>query len=344
MLEPNRRTFYATTSERQAREFARVKLNEFLARSPKVRQFLLNKASYDVKDSLFDKNFANGSGITISYMKDNADRTRGYSADNLMLDEIQDMDPNEIPVVLEILSASLNPRKLFAGTPKTIDNPIEVMWQRSTQHEIFFKCTGCNAWNDIGYKNVGLKGPICAKCGKPLDMSNFVILPTTQEPDKAIYLGVRVPQPALKLHWGFEKKWKDILIKKEEYDEAKFNNEVLGISFSKGQRFITEEDILMCCTDADFVFPPTEDKMRMFGNVAMGIDWSGGGIDFSSKTVLAVYADLRIGPNTADTQLQLLYYHVFPQQDPMKTIREIKKCCRCFHSCQVGFLNFKLLS
>ena len=338
MLQPNERTFYATTSEKQAREFARVKLNEFLARSPLVRGYLLNKHSYDVKDSLFDKNFANGSGLTISYMRDNADRTRGYSADTLMLDEIQDMDPNEIPVALEILSASLNPKKLFAGTPKTIDNPIEIMWQRSTQHEIFFKCPGCNSWNDIGYKNIGKKGPICSKCGHLLDMETFAIVPTAPEPDKAFYLGARVPQPALKLHYGFETKWKDLLQKYEEYDEAKFNNEVLGISFSKGTRFITEEDILSCSRPGLHLItnPDKQTLRRSFQTIVAGIDWSGGGIDFSSKTVLTIYGELRGDASFRGRgKLQLLFYKIYPQQDPLITIKDIKR--------QIALYNVQLI-
>ena len=339
MLEPNRRTFYATTSERQAREFARVKLNEFLARSPKAREFLLNKKSYDVKDSLFDKNFANGSGITISYMKDNADRTRGYSADNLMLDEIQDMDPNEIPVALEILSASLTPRKLFAGTPKTVDNPIEVMWQRSTQHEIFFKCSGCGSWNDLGYKNIGKVGPICAKCGKLLDMPNYQIVATADNPEKMNYLGVRIPQPALKLHYGYSNKWKDILVKYDEYDEAKFNNEVLGISFSKGTRFITEEDIYYSCqTNVPLKESLTPVDHNMYQFLVAGIDWSGGGIDFSSKTVLTIYGVLK-GDNVLGNgwpRLQLVYYKIYPQQDYMITIRDITQRLRYFKVLKTG--------
>jgi len=328
MLNPNERTFYATTSEKQAREFARVKLNEFLARSPLVRKYLLNKHSYDVKDSLFDKNFANGSGLTVSYMKDNADRTRGYSADALLLDEIQDMDPNEIPVVLEILSASLNPKKLFAGTPKTIENPIEIMWQRSTQHEIFFKCSGCGAWNDLGYKNIGKVGPICSKCGKLLNMENFHLVPTSPNPDKAFYVGVRVPQPALKLHYGYENKWKDLLQKFEEYDEAKFNNEVLGISFSKGTRFITEEDILSSCRPGlHLITNPSKSSLRRnFQTIFAGIDWSGGGIDFSSKTVVTIYGELRGDSSYRGRgKIQLINYKIFPQQDPLKTIKDIKR-------------------
>jgi len=334
MLGPNRRTFYASTSERQAREFARVKLNEFLARSPIARKYLLNKHSYDVKDSLFDKNFSNGSGITISYMKDNADRTRGYSADDLYLDEIQDMDPNELPVVLEILSASLDPKKIFAGTPKTIENPIEQMWQRSTQHEIFFKCKKCNKWNNIGYKNIGKKGPMCAVCGGDLDMEHFDIIATAPEPEKQPRIGIRIPQPALRLHYGFEKKWKDILQKYEEYDEAKFNNEVLGISYSKGTRFLTEQDILEQCHPWGLLESSHyTQQRRMFDVVVAGIDWSGGGSDFSSKTVLTIYGRLA---GDAKQRLRLIYYKIYPAQDYMITINDIKRKLAFYKPTKIG--------
>lgn len=333
--EEHRRTFYASTSERQAKEFARVKLNELLSRSPRIRKILLNKGSGVINDSVFDKQFSNGSGITISYMKDDADRTRGYSADSLMLDEYQDMDPNEVPVVEEILSASLDPSRFYTGTPKTMDNHIEYAWGLSTKHEVFFKCNGCGAHNSIGRANIGKRYPICSKCGGKLDIGNPKLFPTYDKTSgrEPVYLGVRIPQPALLLHSGFENKWKDLLVKFETYDEAKFNNEVLGISHSTGARFITDDDIFSHCTSFVATDLPDPRIFKMYDLFVMGIDWSGDGQNNVSRNAAVIYG--RIAGDPAQ-RLQVVYKKIWPRQDLIATVDEMVMIANQFRVTLIG--------
>ncbi len=331
----HKRTFYASTSEKQAREFARVKLNEFLHRSPRIRPFLLNDAQGEVNDSVFEKQFSNGSGITVSYMKDDADRTRGYSADLLMLDEVQDMDHTQMPVVEEILSASMTPMRFYTGTPKTMDNHIEHKWNQSTKHEVFFKCKSCNKFNSIGYKNIGKKGPVCASCGGYLDITRHVWVPTYDKTGPTpYYLGARLPQPALLLHTSTQEKWEDLIYKYETYDEGKFINEVLGISHSTGKRLLTQDDIVEHSTgEATIVGMPNERIFRMFDMFVMGIDWTGDGVSNVSKNAVVVY-----GRRAGDPayKAQVVYKRIFPRQDLMKTIEEIVVVARMFKVRVVG--------
>jgi hypothetical protein len=328
------RTFYASTSERQAKEFARVKLNELLTRSPRIRKILFNKNAGEINDSVFDKQFSNGSGITISYMRDDADRTRGYSADSLMLDEVQDMDPNELPVVEEILSASLDPSRFYTGTPKTMDNHIEYKWSQSTMHEVFFKCNGCRKYNSIGYKSIGKRWPICTHCGGKLDITQPHLIPTYSKDGKdPYYLGVRIPQPALMLHSGFENKWKDLLIKFETYDEAKFCNEVLGISHSTGTRFVTEDDIIEQCLGSPVMPRPDDRLFQKFDLLVMGIDWTGDGQNNVSKNAAVIYGRLAGDPKQ---RMQVVYKKIWPRQDFMKTMEEIVMTANIFRVSVIG--------
>ncbi len=332
---PHQRTFYASTSEKQAREFARVKLSEILNRSPRIRSILLNSAMGDINDSVFEKQFSNGSGITISYMKDDADRTRGYSADLLMLDEVQDMDHTQMPVVEEILSASLTPLRFYTGTPKTMDNHIEHKWNLSTKHEVFFRCKKCRKFNSIGYKNIGKKGPICTSCGGYLDITSYVWVPTYENTGKEpYYLGARIPQPALILHSGHPEKWEDLLFKYDTYDESKFVNEVLGISHSTGKRFLTQDDIIEQCTGEPVVTGvPSERMFRMFDMFVMGIDWTGDGVDNISKNAIVIYGR-RVGD--PKQRIQVVYKKIFPRQDFTKTMEEIIGIARMFKITVVG--------
>ena len=330
----HRRTFYASTSERQAKEFARVKLNELLSRSPSIRKILFNKNAGDINDAVFEKQFSNGSGITISYMKEDADRTRGYSADTLMLDEVQDMDPNELPVVEEILSASLDPSRFYTGTPKTMDNHIEHKWSMSTMHEVFFRCKRCRKFNSIGYHSIGKVGPICTSCGGLLDIANPTIVPTYDKYGKEpYYLGIRIPQPALMLHTSFPAKWKDLLMKYETYDEAKFNNEVLGLSHSTGTRFITKDELISHSTGTPPVDYLTDEVASKFDLFIMGVDWSGDGVNFVSRNACVVYGRVAGDPKQ---RLQIVYRKVWPKEDMMKTIREMVRVANSFNVAMVG--------
>ncbi len=328
------RTFYASTSERQAKEFARVKLNELLSRSPRIKKILFNKNQGEINDSVFEKQFSNGSGITISYMRDDADRTRGYSADSLMLDEVQDMDPNELPVVEEILSASLDPKRFYTGTPKTTDNHIEHKWSQSTMHEVFFRCVGCGKYNSIGYKNIGKRSPVCTHCDGRLDISNPELYPTyDKNGKKPYYLGARIPQPALMLHAGFPNKWKDLLMKYETYDEAKFSNEVLGISFSTGTRFVTQDDIINQCSGANTLQLPDERLFQKYDVLVMGIDWTGDGQNNVSKNAAVIYGRLAGDPKG---RLQVVYKKIWPRQDFMRTMEEIVMIANAFRVVKIG--------
>lgn len=327
------RTFYASTSERQAREFARVKLNEIMYGSPIVKNLLLNKKDGEVNDSVLEKQFSNGSGIVISFMKDDADRTRGYSADTLMMDEVQDMLPEQLDVVEEILSASLEPERFYTGTPKTIDNHIETKWQQSTMNEVFFQCNSCRKYNSIGYRNIGKNGPICSKCGGSLDMVKYEWVSTRSKDQKdAIYIGARVPQPALVLHTGFEEKWKDILIKYEK-DSTIFFNETLGISHSSGKRTITQDMIIECCTGPKKLEFPTDNTFRMYGNIFMGIDWSGDGESEISKNAMVIFGIRNGDPSWKP---RVLFSKIFPRQDFMKTINEIVMYANAFKVKYIG--------
>jgi len=329
------RVFYASTSEKQAREFARVKLNELLMRSSRIRPILLDSSSGDVNNSVFEKQFSNGSGITVSYMKDNADRTRGYSADDLMLDEIQDMDSRELPVVEEVLSASLNPSRFYTGTPKTLDNHIEHVWQMSTKHEVFFKCKSCGRHNSIGLQNIGKKGPICSVCGGYLDIAGqHLWVPTYDKTGPEPYfLGARIPQPALLLHSGFEKKWEDLLYKYENYDESKFANEVLGLSHSTGTRFLTLDDIIESCEGDACLTMPTERTFRLYDLLVMGIDWSGDGISEVSKNAVVIFGRRAGDPKQ---RLQIVYKKIFPRGDMLKIVKEIAMIANLFKVRVVG--------
>ena len=83
--------------------------------------------------------------MLFSFAYQDAERTRGISADKNVIDEVQDMDISFLPVIHETISASQEWGLIqYAGTPKTMDNTIQVLWQDSSMAEWMVKCPHCS--------------------------------------------------------------------------------------------------------------------------------------------------------------------------------------------------------
>ena len=95
------------------------------------------------------KRFANGSLIHFRSAHLSPDRVRGITADQLAIDEIQDILADHIPVILETISHSNYKYQIYAGTPKTYENTLQQQWEKTTQCEFLIKCDGCNKYNFI---------------------------------------------------------------------------------------------------------------------------------------------------------------------------------------------------
>ena len=124
-------------------------------------------------DNVFYKTFPNGSQIHFSYGILGIDRVRGISSDCNTYDEAQDIDYSFLPVLRACLSASTWRLEQFCGTPKTMDNTLQRLWEDSSQAEWVVPCR-CGYWNTPSLqldllKMIGKRGLICAKCGKPIN-------------------------------------------------------------------------------------------------------------------------------------------------------------------------------
>jgi hypothetical protein len=117
-----------------------------------------------------------------------------------------------------------------------------------------------------------------------------------------------------------QKAWDDVLDKMsgpKPYSEAMFLNEVLGVSFSLGTRFLTLDDLQSCCDGPVMSMKPGHDQMKGVQWTVAGVDWSGGGANMTSRTVLWVIG--RMGSKN----YRSLYYKVFPGTDPIADVEEI---------------------
>jgi hypothetical protein len=268
-----------TPSQQQTEVFSRDKLAAPLDLSERLNAYLDKRY-----DNVLFKKFITGSAVTLRYAFLHADRARGIPADALFLDEIQDLLTDVIPVIEECLTHSPFQLMHYSGTPKSLDNTLAHYWHKySTMCEWMIPCDHCGGadyryWNTIGYRNIGLKGLICVRCGGGLDKMNPSAEWVSQRsenwlrnpPDGIPFEGYRIPQPLTA--WV---KWDSILDKKNRYPLAQFHNEVLALGYDSGEKLLTQEVLQHQSVDACVMGNAHGYASRT--TFYMGIDWGGGG-------------------------------------------------------------------
>ena len=295
-LVPGHKSLYVSSRFEQAKTFSADRLREPMELSPVLRRLTSGMRA----KAVLEKQLQNTSKITLRYAYHNADAVRGIPAWALAIDEFQDILADSIPVIEQCTSHAPQRwrRFLYAGTPKSFDNPIETYRSaRSTQGEWVVPCDACGSsagagrhWNILGERNIGKKGLICERCGGALhamhedaQWANMVDLPTDRDD---VFSSFRIPQ--LMVPW---KPWSEILADYASYPRAKFYNEVLGLSFDSGMRPLTERELRACSVPALSMERLEEyERLSHAQPVFAGIDW---GTGEGSYTVLslATYVD-----------------------------------------------------
>lgn len=328
-------SLYVSPTNQQSKVFSQDRLKEPIETS----QFLKSWTTTKLSDNVFLKKFINRSQITLRYAFMNADRCRGIPADIICMDELQDLLTDNIPVIEECASHSCvniggDQHKggifLYAGTPKSLDNTIEIFWsQFSTQNEWVVPCHNHSIfangkmtrvhWNILSEDHIGLNSLICDRCGNKIVPQDSMAQWASMNPGivKEIpkpYEGYRIPQ--LMVPWISHQ---DILQKQKTYPRDRFYNEVLGLSYDAGTRPLTQQDVRDNCSQYLSLDPKSLEKYRNhFGgttNVYAGVDWGSGEV---SSTVLTLGAYL-------DGKFQVFYFRKFEgrDSDPTTQIKEI---------------------
>jgi hypothetical protein len=322
--------------------FSNSRVTKVMRYSPIINKKFL---SPELSDRVLHKQFTNGSEMAFAYALDDADRIRGLSTDRNVYDEVQDLLYNPVITVgNECLARSQYAYETYAGTPKTMENTIQYLWEMSTQTEWVVKCTSCGKYQYVdSEKSIGLRGMICLKCGAylnpfegqwidiadPLDKDGRV-----QEEDRI--KGFHICQPSMPdcnpiavEKMGFnqdlvrfaDKQWKDILYKLENLPTTTFRNEVLGVSDSLGARMIAKDELEALCIGPSLSVIPGANMNGITMTVA-GIDWSGGGTTGISRTVLWIWGIQPLAGN-----LRCMYYRIYPGTNPVNAVEEIIQVC-----------------
>lgn len=337
-INPNFNVLYVSPSNLQTKTFSQDRLREPMETSEVLKSWTTSKLS----DSVFVKKFINRSQITLRYAYHTADRVRGIPADCIDIDEVQDINIDNIPVIEECASHSPHKIFIYSGTPKSYDNPIEKYWSDySTQNEWVIPCDckdgeGGRYWNVLGEENIGKEFLCCSRCGKRLNpmhpdaqwaMMNASVLKSSRV--KEPFEGYRIPQ--LMVPWV---EWNNILHKHNTLSRSVFFNEVLGMSYDSGTRPLTRQDVIDNCRN-DIVMTQEclnniKTKLGGASPIYMGIDWGGGGSDHS-YTVASIGAYL-------DNRFQIFYIHRFEgiEAEPTEQLDLLEKLIRYWNVSLVG--------
>lgn len=336
------KTMFVLPSQRQASDYSAKRLSSIINRSPYFKGQRMPLSSRWMTE------LPDGQQFTVVYAKDDADRARGQSADEITYDEAQDIVLDVVqPIISEALSNSrYDTYETFSGTPKSIENPLEVYWASSDQREWMMKCSGCNTYNYItSTKSIGKKGPICVKCGKGLQVRDGFWYPLNKKSEAQLggtlqAVGFHVPQPIMPRKVENPTEWAKLLTKMAEYSDAQFANEVLGVSAKIGERWVTHEMVRACCRNYDISCPLRPENLQDIVRGAdgrlriyAGIDWGGEGSGVksgASHTALWIWGQL---PNGL---LKALYFQLWPPGNAHQSLTEVIDTLRLIQPLVVG--------
>lgn len=324
--KPHWKSLFIAPSQEQTTKFSQTRVGKTIFYSPEIKKRWVSK---EMSSRVFMKQFTNGSEIAFSYASDDPDRVRGVSADRVCYDEVQGILYDAvIPVVNETMANSDFAYETYCGTPLSMENTIEHLWQWSTQTEWVVKCDACSSYQFfVDEKCLGLTGPICLKCGANVDVRKGEWIDMHVYPQghtgKRIK-GFHIPQVILpknvpvsmprdaKNQELAQRRWQRILEKHSVYPASKFKNEVMGVSDALGTRLVSKEELEALCLDYEVTeYPPNNLMLGNMRGIVAGVDWSGGGTQGNSRTVLWVWGICQ-GGQYHNFRLKTLYFKVYP--------------------------------
>lgn len=316
MVKPWFNTLYVAPRQDQVSVFSGEKLAPAIRYSPVFNQLMVESGR---AQNVFDKDFANNSKIYLRASFLSADAIRGITADKTVIDESQDIIYKNVGIIEQCLGGSDYQYKLYSGTPKTHNNTLALLYNKSTKNEYIIKCQCCNLWNIIGIDNIGPKFLQCKKCKSKLGPPFVGEWVATNPSAKTV--GFRLPQvlsPTVI--------WDNIIAVKDDYPMFQFMNEVLASPYDSGHNPVTETDLMASC-DGDKKNKLLPAGHREPGTLVLGVDWGHGDLSLASKrrnlpTGFTV-ATLGLLKSNGTFDVKWMKRYKGEESDPMFQIKEI---------------------
>lgn len=283
-------SLYIAPTGKQVSVFSNDKIMGAINESTVMQNHYINTRT---KNQVEYKELSNGSKLYYRSAYLSADSARGISSHMCCFDEIQDLLSDHIPVIEQSMGHALDDwdrfkkthpkhiffNRMYAGTPKTLENTLEEYWRNSTQCEWIIRCQHCKKHNFINKANVGPKCLICRKCAKPIHYEYgqwYAFNPT------AFIDGFRLPQ--IVLPWINDRNDPDrwyinVMQPLASYSDQKFHNEILALPYANAKNPISVPHLKQCCSnDRKMIMRPEDVGIEMPTELTAGIDWGKGDI------------------------------------------------------------------
>jgi hypothetical protein len=331
------RMTYVSPSWDQTKTFVVEKLRPiFRDDSPRFKElFIDNKCT----DEIRTQTFSNGVQLFLRAAHWNADRVRGIPSDIMFVDELQSMLKSNVPVIESSLSASKINRMTLCGTPLSLENGMEDYWRRSTQSEWVIPCDHHTprVWNIPSVDNIGTEGLICKKCGHRINPMDGRWVDMTAD---ASYKGFHISQLLTDINLDPDLWNLNVVQPYEDWEESKFMNEVMGMSFGAAGRPVSIEMLQKCCAPQSatriwdskvwHTKPPTKPGVvKWFA----GVDWGEGREEASvegTKKNYASFTHFIIGAFDDNNVFRLAHWKKFQGQEisPSECVNYILAKCK----------------
>jgi hypothetical protein len=238
----------------------------------------------------------------------NAFLANGIASHNCSL-----LDKSFLPIIRETMSGSeYGGCEAYAGTPTSLENTVEMLWQDSSQAEWCIPCSHCNKLNvpALNRDLEGMVGPwhasislshpaiVCAQCRKPVHPPQGRWIHDYPE-KRWTFAGYHIPQIIMPTHYGDREKWSVLLGKQMGKGSTPINvfyNEVCAESYDTGSRLVTLTELRAAsvlpwsCT-----IDQATKKIHNYKFRVLACDWGGGGANGISLTKMAVLGMLPNG-------------------------------------------------
>lgn len=297
--------------------------------------------------TVLQKSFKNKSNLFYTFAFLNCDRVRGLSVSGINYEEVQDLDKDHLPTIVETMSGSIyDPFEMFGGTPKTRDNTIQSLYDDSSQAEFAIQCKtgGCNYWNfpSLKYDLEAMTGPmrddispsnpaiICRMCRKPINPKLHGRWVHAYSHLKSEFVGLHMPQHIFPQHYGNPSRWKTLLDKRDGKNNTPtfaYHNEVCGESSDDGAEIITESDLVKACIlPWECRVKQALEQVHRYPELFLAIDWGGGGKERTSWTKMAVLGF------TPEMKIDVLFgVHSLTPNDEIAEARLALNLLKLFH-------------
>jgi hypothetical protein len=321
-LYANKSFLYVAPTFKQVGVFSRKKIDEVFETSPLLRKnFYPGVKGFRIEE----KRLKNLSTFYFRSAFHDADTIRGLTAHDISFDEFQDLLESCIDVIEACALKKLDAQFRYTGTPKTMDNNIQTLWDHTSANEWHVKCLHCGYWNKLGIELVLLDKPgiWCRKCKKELEVNKGCWVSTREVDD---FAGFRMPY--IILHKSYIR-WKELFFKIRNSDTGTLMNEVFGESYDNGQKPLSRDQLIASCSlDRPMwnMMPTSISGVELYA----GIDWGGGNTGFTILTI--GYFD------TIANKFKIIFAkrYIGREAEPENLVFSITKTLMDFHVSFVG--------